>query len=398
MITKARKICLNNIWFLFAAFLLFWEPDYIKAQLYWVDKIFDAGNLLFLLLILVFYVMGRKISRFDIALFAMGAILLGSTLFHQHLSPEVWKCAKYMWPILAVVLLTEMAAGENPKALVRAQYYMCYFQIAANFLSVVFFPQGLYRGSDNEPQFWLGNENVFIVTILAGLCVGYLDVLRRKKKMTWDYALFFVLSLVPVLLVWSATSMIAMTVLLAAFVCSLCIRWKWLYMLKTYMAVWCAGFFGITIFRLQYLLKPIIVGLLHKRLNLTSRTKVWNKVIKAIKKSPVYGYGVESAEAFSERLGGDPHRVHAHNYILELLMKGGALLLIAFLALLFITAQKLDRCIQHKEAKVISISLLAYFIAFIGDSFEMRTLFYMILALGFCCENIIAGWKEEAHE
>lgn len=398
MITKARKVCLNNFWFLFAAFLLFWEPAYIKTQLYWTDKVFDAGNLLFFLLIVVFYIMGRKISQFDIALAAMGVILLGSTLFHQHLSPQVWKCAKYMWPILSVVLLTEMAAGENPKALVRAQYYMCYFQTAVNFLTVFLLPQGLYRGSDNERQFWLGNENVFIVTILAGLCVGYLDVLRRKKKMTWDYALFFLLGLGQVVRVWSATGMIAIAVFVLAFACSFWLSWKWLYMLKTYMAVWCAGFFGITIFRLQFLFKPIIVGLLHKKLNLTKRTRVWNKVLKAIKKSPVYGYGVESAQAFSERLGGDPHRVHAHNYILELLMKGGALLLIAFLALLFVTARKLDRCIQHREAKVISISLLAYFIAFIGDSFEMRTLFYMILALGFCCEKVIAGWEEEAHE
>lgn len=397
MMTKIKKVCLNNFWFLFAAFLLFWEPAYFKTQLYWTDKLFDAGNLLFFLLILVFYIMERKVSSFDIALFVMGAILLGSTLFHQHISPQVWKCAKYMWPILSVVLLTEMGAEENPKLLVRAQYIMCYVQVAANFLTVFLFPEGLYRGSDNEPQFWLGNENVFIVTILAGLCAGYLDVLRRKKKMTWDYALFFFLGLGQILPVWSATGLITLTVFGLAFACSFLIPWKGLYMLKTYMGVWCAGFFGITIFRLQYLLKPIIVGLLHKKLNLTKRTKVWNRVIKAIKKSPVYGYGVESAQAFSERLGGDPHHVHAHNYILELLMKGGALLLIAFLALLFITARKLDRCIQHREAKVISITLLAYFIAFIGDSFEMRTLFYMILALGFCCERFLAG-EEEAHE
>lgn len=391
MIQKIRKACLGNFWFLLTGFFLLWEPAYIKTQLYWVDKLFDVGSLLLLMLVLVFYAGRRKITSFDWALLAMGVIMSGSTLFHQGLSPELWKCAKYMWPILLAVLLTEMGAEENPDGLIRAQYVMCFVQVAANFLSVALCPAGLYRGSDNEPQFWLGNENVFIITILAGLCAGYLSVLRRKKKMSWDYVCFFLLSLGCIIPVWSATGLIAMTVFALAFGCSFLLKWRWLYMLKTYIGVWCAGFFAITIFRLQFLFKPIIVGLLHKKLNLTRRTKVWNKVLKAVKKSPVWGYGVESAQAFSERLGGDPHRVHAHNYILELLMKGGALLLIAFAALLFLTARKLDGCIKSREAKVISITLLAYFIAFIGDSFEMRTLFYMVLALGFCCEKLLEG-------
>ncbi|MDO5422581.1 MAG: O-antigen ligase family protein [Eubacteriales bacterium] len=389
---KIKKACLNNFWFLFAAYLLFWEPAYIKTQLYWADKVFDAGNLLFLAVILIFYAMERKISRFDIALACMGVILMASTIFHQG---PIWKCLKYLWPIAAVCLLTEMAAKENPDLMIRAQYYMCYLQVAINTLTVALLPDGLYKANDNERQFWLGNENVFIVTILAGLCVGYLDVLRRKKKITLDYLVFAALSLWSVVLVWSATALIGLTIFAAALVCSYLISWKWLYKLKTYIAVWCAGFFGITIFRLQYLFKPIIVNLLHKKLNLTKRTKLWDYILEAIKESPVWGYGVETAESFSEKLGGDPHWVHAHNYILELLIKGGVLVLAAFLALLFFTAQKLDKCIEHREAKVISISLLAYFIVFIGDCFEMRTLFYMILALGFSCEYLIPERRGE---
>lgn len=388
---RLKKRCLNSFWFLFAAYMLYWEPAWIKTQIFWADKLFDAGNLLVLLVILYFFFSDREISGFDIALLSMGIVLLGSTAFHQRELANIWKCLKYLWPVGAVCMLTETGMRENPWLVIRAQYAMCWFQIAVNTVTVVLFPGGLYKGGDGERQFWLGNENVFIMTILAGLCVGALDVLRRGRRFAADYLLFCMFSVVSVVLVWSATAIIGLMVFFGALLCTGIIRWDPLYRMRNGIAIWLAGFCGITIFRLQFLFEPLIVGVLHKKLTLTSRTRVWDYVMERVKLSPVWGYGVESAEQFSGYMGGNPHWVHAHNYILELAVKGGGVLLALFAVLLCLTAAKLDRHIARQGAKVFSIGLLAFFVVFIGDCFEMRTLFYMILASAYSCDALFEG-------
>lgn len=383
-----RKKCLNSGVFLFFAFLLYWEPAYLKVQTYWIDKVFDGLNLLVLILIIFFYLLDFKASFFDLLMAGMAGILLASTIFHSGSPANIWKCLKYLWPVGAVCMLTETGMRENPWLVIRSQYAMCFFQIAVNTVTVMFcLSGGLYKGLDGERQFWLGNENVFIVTILAGLCTGYLDVLHRGKRIAWDYLLLGVLSWISVLLVWSATSIIGMTIFFIMLIFSAFMnrRWKALFQLKLYLGVWAAGFFGITIFRLQFLLKPLIVNVLHKNLTFTKRTVLWDLLLKRFLTSPVWGHGVESVNEFSSYLGGDAHWVHAHNYILELMIKGGLALVFVFAALLILTALRVDRYLHRQEARVISICLLSYFVIFIGDCFEMRTLFYMILALAYSC-------------
>lgn len=388
-----REKCLNQFWFLFIAYFIYWEPAYIKSQVNWLDKIFDGANFLILGLLIVFYIQRKKISQFIFVLSGMGIVLLGSTILHNMEIANIWKCLKYLWPILAVCLLTEMASEVNGLLMIKAQYAMCFVQVVINCFTVVFLPGGLYKGSDGERQFWLGNENVFIVTILAGLCTGALYLYLQGKKISIDYIIFCICSVLSVVVVWSAASLIGLFAFAAMMLISIWIKWDWPYKLKTAVGIWIAGFLSITIFRLQYLLKPLIVDILHKDLSLTERTLIWDEIIKRVEGSPIWGYGVETAEQFSSPIGGNPHWVHAHNYILELLVKGGMILLILFLLLLFVTSIKTDKKGMGSKEKILTISLLAFFITFIGDCYEMRTLFYMILSVAYCVDNLVK-WKE----
>ena len=55
-IQRYSDMCMDSFWFFLCAFFLFWEPDYIKSVVRPLDRLFDAGSLLFLLLLTVFYI------------------------------------------------------------------------------------------------------------------------------------------------------------------------------------------------------------------------------------------------------------------------------------------------------------------------------------------------------
>lgn len=381
----------------------FWEPDFIKARTGIPDTLFDAGAVIYLLFDMAFFMMrGRQrqhkaMRKYHCALLAVAFIMCASTLLHSGLHLQMWKCLKYIYPIAGSVLLLEAAMFEDETNAFRAVYWMCWVQIVVNCLTVFLCPNGLYTGTDNERQFLLGNENVFIMTILPGLCAGSMLLLKKGRKISWDYAVLVLACIASVVKVWSVSSLLGMLCFFIPLAAAFIIPWDLLFTVGVGIAAAFAGFVTMVLLRLEYLFAPVIVGVFHKNLTLTRRTLLWEKLIEAIGKSPVTGYGVETAEQFSARVGGDMHWVHAHDYYLELLMKGGVLLLGAFLLLLIVTACSLDPVIARKEAKIQSATIFAFLICFIGDCYEMRTTFYMILtcAMVYGC---LHGRAEERHD
>ena len=289
-------------------------------------------------------------------------------------------------------MLVELGVRKNPEKLVKALYVMCYVNTAVNLASMYIFPDGLYQGFDSEPQSWLGNENVFIMTILAGLCAGYIYTLRNGKKICVHYLVYWLISAASCR--WSATAVIGIFIFTIFFILHFFVHVNWIYSLFGGIGLWAAGFFGITVFRFHKRFPVFFEKVLHRDVTLTLRTKIWSRLMKQFRKSPVWGYGVRTAEQFSDSVGGKRHWVHAHSYIMELLNKGGLVAVGFFTGLLLTTASRMQPFLEHDEVKIISITLLSYFMIFIGDCFEMRTLFYVILCLGSCCSYVVSGAKQ----
>ncbi len=384
-----REKCFNSYWFYFLAAVLFWEPDFIKQQVRVVDRLFDAGNVAMLLLLVVFYGMALRelVNRYDLTAALLGLVLIVSTIHYSGIGPNLWKCLKYEWPIAAMILLIEQGARTKPQKMIRAFYHMYYINIVINFVLSMIFREGLFTEIDHEAQHWLGNENVFIVSMLAGLCCGYLDVLRRGKKITADYLILHVLCIMQLVWMWSVTSMLGIACYTALLALAWVVHSGWFYSLKLYSFLWVCAFFFFTVFQLhKKTLKWLITGIFHKSVSLSKRTKLWRRILKRIRKRPILGYGVLSPDDFRKMTRySNKHWVHAHNYILELLIRGGVMAVGVFAALVLWTSQELKKLHYTMPARVISITLCSYFVIFCGDCFEMRTPFYVILTLGYVC-------------
>ena len=389
---RFREKCLTGVPFLAAAMWCFWEPDYYKVKLGTADRICDAGAVLFLFLIFVFFLSERHegMYRFFGALLLMAAIMTAATVFRSGAGEELRKCLKYIWPIAGTVMLTELSLKRGAQNPLTAFYAVFWIQTAVNTFTIFFYEHGLYLSEDREAQFFLGQKNLFIMTILPGLCLGLLLLIRSGRRMTADYALFLVFSVVSVVRVWSASSLIGLFVFaLTAFFLLKMVPGAPIG-LRPFIGIWALLFTAIVVFKMQYLLEPVVVHILHKDMSFSGRIGLWDRLLKEIARSPLIGYGVETtgnfrvhAEAYTNL-----HFVHSHNYILELLMKGGFLLLAAFVWLLLETAKKLDKGLHTKEAKVLLSALFAFFICFVGDCYEMRTPFYMLLAIAAMIDRL----------
>ena len=366
----------------------FWEPDYIKVRLSYLDRIFDIASVLFLLLLLVFFLTERheETRNYLVLLVVMAGVMTASTVFHSGSGEQLKKCLKYIYPITGAVLLTEMAVRRNAEKAVRAFYAVFWVQAVVNAFSVFVYENGLYVGPDGEAQFFLGQKNLFIMTILPGLCLGYAALVMSGKRMTWDYLVFLALSAASILRIWSASSIVGIFLFAAGILLSKFVRKNFLFSVKTSAAVWAAGFIAIVVLKMQSLLEPVVVHVLHKNMTFSGRIGLWERLMGEITKSPFIGYGVETARQFRAHAEANTnlHLIHSHNYILELLMKGGVILLAVFVLLLLEVSKKLDPLLDTKEARGIAVTLFAFFICFIGDCYEMRTTFYIILTFAVC--------------
>ena len=378
---RLEEKCLGSLVFLFVAYNFLWEPDYIKVMSGFWDDVYDAGALLFLAFLALFYLpkLRRLITPAHICLMIMAGAYLFSTYYYKRFNPLLWKCLKYIWPIAGIIMLVDLSVRINARKTALAFYLMCYVQIVINVLTMWIFPDGIYAGHEGEPQYWLGNENVFIVTILAGLGAGAVSVCARGKKITWDYLLYLLVSILCVRL--SVTSIFGLAVFVFMWLLHFVIKASWFTNPFLYQGVGCAGFFGIVIFHVQEAFSVILEQVFHKDATLTYRTILWRRVLRRFRRRPLIGYGVRTGKGFSKLVGGNPHWVHAHNYVLDIANKGGLLALVPFLLSQLFTARLMLPHMKKECLRVLSIVLLSYYVIFIGDCFEMRTPFYGILAL-----------------
>ena len=399
MIQKARQRLLGNEIFLVIAFCLLWEPDFIKVRNGLSDDIFDAGTVLLGALLLLFAIEGirRLVTGANLSFLALGTVLTLSTLIHSGISTELVKCLKYVAPAALIILLVELGCQTDAYRTVQAFYIMCFLNVLINVVSMQLAPGGMYLGHEGEPQYWLGNENVFIMTVLAGLGAGYVNVWQRGKRMSADYLAYLVACVLCVRL--SVTSILGLACFLAFFLLHFLTKARWPFDPFLHQALGWGAFWGIVVFRVHYYFSFLIVDVFHKDLTLTNRTKLWRRVIRQFWQSPVLGYGVRTAEAFRKSLGKkNEHWIHAHNYCLDLVNKGGVLAVTAYGAGLLFVAWEMRKNLHKEGVRVLAAAILSYLVIFVGDCFEMRTPFYGILALAACSSLLLPRGEEPQAE
>lgn len=137
---------------------------------------------------------------------------------------------------------------------------------------------------------------------------------------------------------------------------------------------------AIVILRIQDIFSFIIKDILHKELDFTQRTSIWDQALVYIIKSPFLGYGNGTNGKFLNIAG---YEIPAHNLFLDIILQGGFITFVLFLALT-VCACKYIKYLHSKNTRIIlNMSILFLFIASLMETYFSKPLFYIPFLLSY---------------
>lgn len=333
------KKLMNQRWFIALVFMVLYKPAMFSQMpaLHTFDTISNVFKVMVIAVLGVWFVYFYQ----KVSLFFVGIVFF-----------EVWRVLATIYcggnytslfiailNALAICLVVEMGLKTDPDALLDGASFTLGLFVLINFATVLLFPQGMYEFNTFTQNYFLGYRNNSIMLFFPAIIFSIVRSLRKYNKLTLSSFVITAVSFATVILAFSATSVIGMTVFTLFLLLALINKMPNFLNIITYLAINIAYFFGVIILRLQEAFAFIIVDMLGRDLTFTGRTKIWDSALAAFAKSPVFGVGEIENQASRDLIGA----THAHNYYLDLLYKSGLPGFLIFFAILIICGVALYR-------------------------------------------------------
>lgn len=340
------KKLMNQRWFIALVFMVLYKPAMFSQMpaLHTFDTISNVFKVMVIAVLGVWFVYFYQ----KVSLFFVGIVFF-----------EVWRVLATIYcggnytslfiailNALAICLVVEMGLKTDPDALLDGASFTLGLFVLINFATVLLFPQGMYEFNTFTQNYFLGYRNNSIMLFFPAIIFSIVRSLRKYNKLTLSSFVITAVSFATVILAFSATSVIGMTVFTLFLLLALINKMPNFLNIITYLAINIAYFFGVIILRLQEAFAFIIVDMLGRDLTFTGRTKIWDSALAAFAKSPVFGVGEIENQASRDLIGA----THAHNYYLDLLYKSGLPGFLIFFAILIICGVALYR--NRKNGKI----------------------------------------------
>lgn len=372
------KKLMNQRWFIALVFMVLYKPAMFSQMpaLHTFDTISNVFKVMVIAVLGVWFVYFYQ----KVSLFFVGIVFF-----------EVWRVLATIYcggnytslfiailNALAICLVVEMGLKTDPDALLDGASFTLGLFVLINFATVLLFPQGMYEFNTFTQNYFLGYRNNSIMLFFPAIIFSIVRSLRKYNKLTLSSFVITAVSFATVILAFSATSVIGMTVFTLFLLLALINKMPNFLNIITYLAINIAYFFGVIILRLQEAFAFIIVDMLGRDLTFTGRTKIWDSALAAFAKSPVFGVGEIENQASRDLIGA----THAHNYYLDLLYKSGLPGFLIFFAILIICGVALYR--NRKNGKipfVVSGAICAFMIMLQSEAYYNIYYFFSILTL-----------------
>ena len=396
---KCRSI-MNWYPFCIMVAVILFKPAYF-AEIPVLDKAYDLVQILAGLLIGITYLFEvlqkRKANPIVVLVVSYYAILILSTLVNSgDLKMVLVRSANF----IVICMMFDLLATYNFRGLVSSLTLLFEVFAYVNFITILIFPKGFYRSDIFSAYYWfLGYKNQMINLMLPAICMSILNYYQTKPRTSRNWVPWtrtFALILVTVLsavLAHSGASTIMTAGMLLFWLLQGYMVDK-IFNFRNYLILNIALFFIIVVFRMQNLFAFIIEDVLHRNLTLTGRTVIWDRTNELIAQKPILGYGVQHYEDRMALYGiktkwiNKVAGLHAHDRYLETIYRGGALLLIDYLAILFATNRYLMKFRKTKAAKVIAFTLFIYLTGMLTEFYDFSPMFFALMTLAYHCDKL----------
>ena len=376
-----KNIFFNKISIFVIFFILLLDNCYMGFNSY-LDYFVKYSSLIIAILLLIIYIFDKNKNKF-INVF----LLYGVSIFISCCLGTFSNIKNFIGTyssIIAMCLYLNYAIVYKCKESIKTLNNIYLLLIIINFCTLLIFPKGMYKTSLYSTNWFFKYDNVHMYMYFPAMLIGYINLQMqdndKKLKIVWFMEIFLVAF--GVLFCHSATTMVSCAVLVIYLLCKKAINTRYFFNAKNYLIIYVVTFFTIVVYRLQNIFSWFIVGVLKKDLTFTTRTVLWDRIVKYIYEKPIIGYGIENTEVFRKKMKGEFY-THAHNTTYDILYKGGILALFFHIVLLIESAIELCRYRNNEISRVASIFFFGVLITMNFEAREEKMGLYIILYICF---------------
>lgn len=379
-------------WWICIVIAILYKPAFID-EIATADLIWNIGRALVFLVVASKYVISLRSARIKVYLLyalILAACLLVSTIIN---SGSFSNYILTMGIFLAIIIFSDTELSKRPDEFITSAAIILGAYVLINFVTIVLFPNGFYVVAnyikingitmirDLVPCYFLGFRNVMFTTILPAIVLNIISWDISRKKINIFSLTVILAGISSFFILWSATSIMVSIIFIITYSVSKKIDNRTIINAIYFL---CFIFFiTIVIFRLQDALSFIIVNILHKDLTFTNRTGIWDNAIMLIKQNPVLGYGYMEHEFYVNAIGAS----HAHDYYLDVWMRGGVLALLAFLAMIKKCGSTLACSGKGSSQRALIAMLAALLFAFETESYLSSSYLFIFIPLSIYLLN-----------
>ncbi|MBP1545703.1 MAG: O-antigen ligase family protein [Oscillospiraceae bacterium] len=371
-------------WALTLLLLPFFKLPFFEhiPSLSFVDSIFDICKIVSAAVIVVSYLNGRKISRIIICIILFELSLFFSTFINNG---NYWSQAVNCGTVVSFCMITELAVKKNSRVYFKTVLSIFIPLSIINLLTVFIVPQGLSADSYYGNVYYIiGSRNGLPPVLIPLMVYSFIYSSLSSRKFTVPVLLFTVIVSATILKTWSATGVAGWFIFIAFVILFYRTRLSQLFNSLNLSLIYIAAFFFIIVFRLQTLFSFIIEDMLHKSITFTGRTDIWDIAILLIKRSPLTGYGVYEGHGFIFVRG---LYYYSHNVILEVLLQGGVVSLVFYIAIFFTAMANLYRLRQYPVSQLIAFGIFTVFVMMLMEAY-FNIWIFALAVIASCAADI----------
>lgn len=337
-----------NKWLMVIMLMVLFRPEIINKDAT-LDLIFNILRVIVSFIVIIDYLTGQKFSKLVLLEFLAWGLY---NVYSVYNGTWTYNLLINMIICITIVCFTESSFRKNCCYLFEALNVVLIVYLIANTITIL-------MGNDVQNLF-LGFDNDIIMILLPLVGIKIYGSYYLYNKLTKCDYIIMALSLLDFLLTWSASAILTLFVFYMIIIFNKTkIRSKAILKLinsKVIIVVTMLLWFFLYDLKAQKIFNFLIVGILHKDITLTYRTKIWANVIDAIRDNWLLGYGnyLQNNEYTSRFIYMYPA---PHNIYLNFLLMGGVVGLIFIICIINYSFRYINKNLDEKNI----ILLIAFF-------------------------------------
>jgi len=341
------------------------KPSYFTTVPVW-DIVLDVGRIICgIAVLLTFCRYPRFNKNLGLCLLYFAALMILSLLNGLSLHKSLINFFVSTCLIIFTDYLISQKGTDGLDAIARAFEILLF----ANLVCIFVFPDGIihsYLYVEGRRAYLFGHQNLLVYNAIPGIvALGMLSVSGGRKAFV-RFIFYLIVVTSQIFILWSATNVITILAIIALYVFLRFRPAQKILKAKSSLIAAAGTFAIIVVLRAEELFAGFIENVLHRDVTFSSRTLLWEKVMALISEKPLVGYGNLTSEE-SATLLGMRLWVHAHNQILDLMLKGGLILLICFLLIVLLFISNVDAKRDGLSRPLVCVTLPMFAFSFITE-------------------------------